>query len=191
MRRKKSSTIKRHNASNIAWNLAGAIGLLYLTWKYTVPGFVVLRDYLAGKATNLSATAHDASRVTEPTATKEWDPVTFQEYLLGIKNQNLTDIQRDEFIKSHNQRRVKWEGYVLDVSEASVSTGEVCVSLAPEDIRSRRFFGNFALAFFRGGPRRELLALEKGQRVQVSGVLEAGKMPHTPVLADAQLEDWD
>lgn len=121
------------------------------------------------------------------------DPITFVAFLNGVLDKTLTDIQRDEFINSHEGRRVTWEGYVISVKSEPIGVDSShSFSLAVRPELEGKEWGplhfNFAMAWFSPEAKQDLLTLHADQRVIISGILKVKTDPKFPMLDDARLE---
>jgi len=170
---------KRLNLTYLLLGIAASLVVLvaFITGAPSVPAlFEKLQTRRPGSSTLSEATA---------------DPITFVSFLTGALDKRLTDIQRNEFVRSHNGRRVTWEGYVIGVKEDRMGPNRafhLTFRSEPRQADWGPFHWNFAMAWFPDAAKQDLLTLRDGQQVVVSGILDAARDPGHPTLSDPRLE---
>lgn len=101
----------------------------------------------------------------------DFSPITHKGFFDKISDDNLTDLQKDQFLKQHLGRKVEWEGFVQRVDNGTDSEGfEHVVYITPILNMNSKF--DMTGCWFSAKHKRDLLALEKGQRAVVSGILK-------------------
>jgi len=203
-RTKTSSTHRHLNLTYLLVTIAAGLIVLvgWLTGVPSLPGlFKIFRP--ERPSSPLSSEEHYApapapsqalSRLDQrQSSTKEdtIDPITFVSFLTGALDKKLTDIQREEFVNSHNGRRVTWEGYVIGVRKGQPqldSSRAFNLAFRPEAEEWGLLHWNFAMAWFPDAAKPDLLTVHDGQRVVVSGILNTGTDPGYPRLDEARLE---
>ena len=129
------------------------------------------------------------SKESDESPMPDHDPISFRGWLRGVTDKDVTELQRSEFIRQHEGRKVTWSGWVRDVNDATFDD-QLQLVFDPEprvDGRDPEFQWSFALAFVTPTYRKDLLGLRQGDKVEVQGVLSAGKTPETPTLSEARV----
>lgn len=84
------------------------------------------------------------------------------------KDKELTELQRDQFEKNYIGQKVVWAATFSSVSEER--DGYLWVSLTS---KSKENFGVHVIAVFEENHKEVLLTINKGELVQVSGVIDS------------------
>lgn len=84
------------------------------------------------------------------------------------KDNKLTDLQRDQFEKNYVGQKVVWTGTFFSVSEER--DGYLWVSLTSKNEEN---IGVHVIAVFEDNHKEALLTINKGELVQVSGVIDS------------------
>lgn len=134
--------------------------------------FVVTIDYCRDRKTASGIEEHAPQDESESTILSGvpsrtiFSPTTFQDFMNYIYRESHTSAQQDEFISRHLGRRVIWEGWVGNVSNDS-DEGLSVILMAGEHDTHLLAFSKFIPEY-----RADLLALEYGQRIKISCVLD-------------------
>jgi len=151
--------------------LLGLIGLVaFITGKQALP------DFFSGSTSEIALKE-------KPKILKS--PISLQDWLSTVSNEEQTDLQKSEFIKKHKGKIVVWEGYVHSVKEANVEQMKYSLALDSRK-NSKNKILNYTLVFLPETENTNLINLNKGDFVRVKGLLFTNHLS-VPVLTKAEI----
>lgn len=112
-------------------------------------------------------------------------PISAEKVLSTLKDKDLTELQKKQFMDTYKGRIVRWEAVVLDVKSGSSSS--MFLVFRPATDHSQ--MPEVIVASFSSAHEKDLLNLKKGQSIVIDGVLKflsTGVGP-SPALDDAQI----
>ncbi len=100
-------------------------------------------------------------------------PVTIDEFNAMLKNETITELQRQEFIKKHTGRIIKWEGIVVNVKPlfSNDEETEIMVVYMPVS-KANNNLPDLLTAAFPHTAKSDLAALAEGDLIEFEGKLE-------------------
>lgn len=128
--------------------------------------FIIIIEYSRGRKSpsGIEEQAESAPLSGVPSSAI-FSPTTFQDFMNYIYRESHTSAQEDDFISRHLGKRVVWEGWVGNVS--NYSEGLSVILMAGEHEANLVAFSKFASEY-----KADLLALDHGQRIRVSCLLD-------------------
>lgn len=132
-----------------------------------------------------SATPDTPAAVRHVPIPENFAPVTAEKVLSSLKDKELTELQKKQFMDTYRGRIVRWNVVVLDV-KSNLSSNMLLV-FRPAADQSRQ--PEILVASFSLAHEKDLLSLKKGQSIVIDGVLDflsTGTGP-SPSLKDAKL----
>ena len=93
-----------------------------------------------------------------------FSPITLDQFHETYLDDSLTELQKEDFLKKHMNRRFIWEGLVDTVEENSRDTIMVTITSKTED-------WYIALFTFGKEHRQDLLSLKPKQHIRLTGIL--------------------
>jgi hypothetical protein len=137
-----------------------------------------LGKYLLDKVSNSpedikSSVEGKKAEVNPTSAQLPESPVTIDEVFRTLKNKSITDLQKSEFRKKHNERTVRWTGYVDSVSlrRSYQDDGGFFLIFRPESQREETLF-DYVVACFPQTAKDDLVDLNEKDWVEIQGRLE-------------------
>ncbi len=101
---------------------------------------------------------------------QDYSPTSAEIILSTLKDKDLTDLQRNNFMKRHEGRIVRWEGIMLDIKSYQSDDAEsIMVFRLPSDESS---IPEMITATFSSDASDDLSDIRKGQKVVIQGNLE-------------------
>ena len=129
--------------------------------------------------------AAPAAKPTEKkTAPAKPEPISLADYLTGLSKA----VDQAAFAKKHAGATVTWTGYLRTINKNISPDGTFYQLILRSTIGEEKGTPDgLFLAVFSGADEKRLVALEKDQKVTVSGTLEVDQNPALPRLVDAKL----
>lgn len=144
---------------------------------------LVARPVAAAETSNAKPTAKASEDKAAPAKPKT---ISLEKYMAGVSGKSAGE--QAAFAKAHTGATVTWTGYVRTINKNLSPDGAfyqlILMSRLPEEGGAPV---QLFLAQFAGAAEKQLLALQKEQKVTVSGTLKADQNPGLPTLADAKL----
>lgn len=177
------------------------LAIVFFVWPITLtrPDRIAAPAYTSSHATDES---HPNERPSDtnispakPPAPLQarFSPVSFAEVLRVSQDATLTDLQKDEFRRKHQERLVEWTVEVMSVSrlwlhQADSDFSVVFRPAAHEDPNSLRL-GDVGVAIFPASLRKDMLDLQTGDIIRMRGTLQFLDLgaSHTISVRDCQL----
>lgn len=126
------------------------------------------------------------AKAAEEEAPAKPKPISLEEYTAGVSGKPASE--QAAFAKKHAGATVTWTGYVRAINKNLSPDGAfyqlILMSRLPEEGGAPV---HLFLAQFADDAEKQLLALQKQQKVTVSGTLVADQNPGIPTLAHAKL----
>ena len=115
-------------------------------------------------------------------------PFTIDQVLHTLADAQLTDLQKADFRRRHQDRIVYWEGVVESVSELNEGQEDspILVIISPIS-EKEELFHNLVSVSFSGLARRDLLELRKRDIIGFEGKLDFSSSSNQPRIGEARL----
>jgi len=115
-------------------------------------------------------------------------PISLADYFAGVSKPGISADEQAAFVKKHAGASVTWAGYVRSINKNMSPDGAyyqlvLKAKLAEEKGVPLELF----VAQLADAKEKEVLALQKDQKVTVSGTLKVGKNAALPTVAGAKL----
>lgn len=114
-------------------------------------------------------------------------PISLEDYFAGVSKPGTSAGDQASFAKKHAGASVTWTGYVRAVNKNLSPDGTIYKLILKSKPTDEAPLGLFVVQLA-GADEKQLLALEKDQKVTVSGTLEVTN-PAIPEITDAKLSD--
>lgn len=103
---------------------------------------------------------------------KSFSPVTLDELIYTLSDQNITKLQRIDFLKIHEGRYVKWDGIVENVEQAFGSDHESNILVVYRPVSQKeKTLPDLFTASFPYTAKNDLSALSSGDYIEFEGKL--------------------
>jgi len=132
--------------------------------------------------------APTAKTAAEKAAPAKPQSISVDDYFAGVLKPGISASEQAAFAKKHAGANVTWTGYLRTVSKNLSPDGTLYTVILKQKVADEAGKPNgLFVARFTSAAEKELTAMQKDQKVTVTGTLTVGQNPGLPTVDDAKL----